>query len=109
VFELRTYHATPGKLDELLARFRDHTLALFERHGFGVIGFWTELDAEGATDDTLVYLLAFPDLAGAHQSWAAFRADPDWIAVKAHSEEDGPLTSSIESVFLNPTDFSALR
>ena len=63
--ELRTYHATAGKLDELLARFRDHTLALFDRHGFEVIGFWTGVDAEGDVDGTLVYLLAFADRAGA--------------------------------------------
>ena len=109
VFELRTYHATPGKLDELLARFGDHTLALFDRHGLEVIGFWAGLDAEGAMDGTLVYLLAFADRAAAQQAWAAFRVDPDWIAVKAQSEQEGSLTSAIESVFLNPTDFSQLR
>src|SRR6267378_195164 len=39
-FEMRTYYAAPGKLDDLLARFRNHTLKIFENHGIANIGYW---------------------------------------------------------------------
>jgi hypothetical protein len=59
VFELRTYTATPGNIDALHARFRDHTLKLFEKHHMTLIGFWKPTDAQQAKRQ-LVYLLAFP-------------------------------------------------
>ncbi|HSN11406.1 MAG TPA: NIPSNAP family protein [Propionibacteriaceae bacterium] len=103
-YELRTYVAEPGQMDLLLERFRNHTVALFARHGMTSIGYWlSEKD-----EDTLVYLLAHEDRASAAQSWKAFRADPEWQTVKAHSEKDGPIVRSVTSVFLQPTDFSAL-
>lgn len=104
LYELRTYHATPGKLDALQDRFRNHTLGLFKKHGLTVVAFWTPVD----TPDILVYLLRFDDQAAADRAWAAFLGDPEWNDVKAASEVDGPLTSGIERVFLNPTDYSPL-
>ena len=62
-FELRTYHAGPGKLDALHARFRDHTNKIFADHGMQIVGFWVPMSKEGRYDDTLVYILAFPDKA----------------------------------------------
>ncbi|HEY1466112.1 MAG TPA: NIPSNAP family protein [Acidimicrobiales bacterium] len=111
VFELRTYHAAPGKIDALHDRFRDHTLPLFDKHGLTVIGFWTPQDGQQLPAETLVYLLAFSDRAAAEAAWDSFRADPAWIRAKAESEERnrGSLTTAIESVFLNPTDYSLLR
>jgi len=106
VFELRTYHAQPGKLDGLHARFRDHTVALFEKHGITVIGFWVALNDQNHPTETLIYLLAFDSKEAANLAWAEFRGDPDWIAGRAASEIDGPLVLSIESVFLAPTDYS---
>lgn len=110
VFELRTYHAVAGKFAALNDRFRDHTLALFDKHDIAVIGFWTPMDGQDLPPDTLVYLLAFNDRDAAEAAWTAFRADPAWIAAKAESERDnqGSLTTSIESVFLAPTDYSPL-
>ncbi|MCR6493911.1 NIPSNAP family protein [Cellulomonas sp. P24] len=105
IYELRTYTAEPGRLDALLARFRDHTAELFTRHGMTNIGYWVTADQP----DTLVYLLAHADPESAAASWEAFKADPEWQAVRAASEEDGPIVQSITSVFLEPTDFSALR
>ena len=108
IFELRTYTASPGKLDALNARFREHTNALFAKHGMTVVGFFTpaEGDRQG---DTLVYLLAFPDRAAREKAWTAFRADPEWQRAKAASEVNGSLTTKIESVILKPTDYSPLR
>jgi NIPSNAP len=106
IYELRTYQAHPGKLDALEARFRDHTVELFEKHGITVTGFWT---VDGGDGDTLVYLLSFADRAAAEASWKGFLADPEWASVRAESEKDGPLTAKIDSTYLNPTDFSPLR
>lgn len=105
IYELRTYTAEPGRLDALLARFRNHTVGLFARHGMTNIGYWVPTDQP----DTLVYLLAHASPQTAAASWDAFKADPEWQAVRAVSEEDGPIVRSITSVFLEPTDFSALR
>src|SRR5262245_7497850 len=108
VFELRTYYATPGKMNALHARFRDHTVKLFEKHGMTVIGFWSPIEKEKA-EEVLVYILAFPNKEAADKSWKAFRDDPDWKKVKAESEKDGPLVKKIDSVYLNPTDYSKLK
>ena len=108
IFELRTYHPEPGKLDALQARFRDHTLGLFDKHGMSVVGFWTADDPADTAEQILVYILAFPDRATAKQAWADFRHDPAWIEARADSEKDGPLVRALESVFLTPTDYSPL-
>lgn len=102
-FELRTYHAAEGKLESLNARFRDHTLGLFERHGITNVAYWTPVENEG---QTLVYLLAYPDRASREVSWKAFLADPDWQAAKAASEKDGKLVAKVESRFLHLTGYS---
>jgi len=109
VFELRTYHTPPGKMPALHARFRDHSIALFERHGMKVVGFWVPTDADKGSADTLVYVLAHQSRAAADASWAAFRADPEWVKVKAESEKDGSLTTKVESVFMSPTDYSPMK
>ncbi len=108
VFELRTYHAAPGKMDALNARFRDHTCELFKKHGMTIIGFWNPNDAKDA-DKTLVYLLAFPSREAADRSWKAFMNDPEWTKAKEASEKEGKLVDKIERVFLNPTDYSPMK
>jgi hypothetical protein len=108
IFELRTYHAAPGRLDDLQARFRDHTLALFEKHGLDVVGFWVAADKDGQPSETLVYILAFDDREAADKAWSSFRVDPAWVEVRAKTEEAGPLVTGVESAFLAPTDYSPL-
>jgi uncharacterized RDD family membrane protein YckC len=107
VFELRTYTATPGKMADLHARFRDHTLALFKKHGIAVVGFWVPSEKP----ETLVYLLSFPDKAAADAAWKTFRADPEWIKARADSEKKagGSLTARVESVYMAPADYSPLK
>ena len=109
VFELRTYTAAPGKLDALNARFRNHTTALFKKHGMEIVGFWEPVDKDAGAGDKLVYILAHQSRAAAEASWKAFRADPEWVRVKAESEKDGVLPAKIESVFLAATDYSPLK
>lgn len=102
-YELRTYVAAPGRLAELLTRFRRHTNALFRRHGILPVGYWTTTEDE----QKLVYLLRHTQ--DPETAWAAFKADPEWVRVRTESEANGPLTMSITSTFLTPTDFSDLR
>ena len=111
VYELRTYHASPGKLDALLARFRDHTTTLFRRHGMNQFGYFVPTEAKDGAGSTLVYMLVHRDAAACAASFKAFRADPDWIKAKADSEVNGPLTvtNGVQSVLMAPTDFSPAR
>ena len=108
VYELRTYHCNEGKLEALKARFRDHTIEIFKRHGIESIGYWVPQDPE-TSKNTLVYLIVHPSKEAAAKNWQAFRDDPEWKKVAADSEKDGKLTNKIDSVYLNPTDFSALK
>lgn len=106
-YELRTYYAAPGKFEALNARFRNHTLALFTKHGMINVAYWSQPDV---TDGKLIYVLAYKDLAARDAAWAAFRADPEWQAAAAASEVGGKLTAKVESVYLTMTDYSpALR
>ncbi len=105
VFEMRTYYTVPGRLDALNARFRDHTCRIFQKHGMEIVGFWTPQGEK----DKLVYILAYPSRDAARASWDAFRADPEWKKAQAESEKDGKIVSRVESVFLDPTDYSAIK
>lgn len=107
IYELRIYRALPGRMPALLARFRDHTCALFEKHGITNVGYWT--NTIGGRSDELMYLLAYEDLAAREAAWSAFLADPEWQRVRAESERDGLIVEHIESRILAPTDFSPLR
>jgi hypothetical protein len=103
VFEMRTYYAAPGKLDALHARFRDHTMRLFAKHGITSIGYWVPVENP---DSKLIYVLAFPNRDAATASKKAFGADPEWQAAHKASEADGKLVAKVESVFMTATDFS---
>jgi hypothetical protein len=108
VFEMRTYYAHPGKMEALHARFRDHTCKLFEKHGMTIVGFWSPIKKDEA-ELKLVYILAFPSIEAAKKSWQEFAGDPDWKKAKAESEKDGPLVAKVESMYLNPTDYSPVK
>jgi hypothetical protein len=108
VFEIRTYTTEEGKLDDLLARFRDHTCKLFEKHGMTNIGYWVPQD-EPKSKNTLVYILAHESRDAAKMNWSEFSNDPDWKKAKADSEAAGKIVNHTESVFVDPTDFSPLK
>lgn len=109
VFEMRTYYTLPGRLDALNARFRDHTCGLFKKHGMDLVGFWTPRDEEKGKANTLVYLLAYPSREAAKVSWKAFHEDEEWKKASKESEKDGKIVERVESVFLDPTDYSAIK
>ena len=108
VFELRTYTAHPGRLDEVVARFRDNTARIFAKNGITSVGYFTPQDAPLA-GNTLVYILAHQSREAAKKNWDAFRNDPEWQKVKATTEANGPIVEKIVSVYLDPTNFSALK
>lgn len=106
VYELRTYVCEEGRLDALHARFRDHTMELFEQHGITNLAYWTPTDGE-TSQTTLVYVIRHESRAAAAESWQAFRDDPEWQRVRAASEESGRiLAQAPDSVFLSATDYS---
>ena len=108
VFELRTYTCFEGKLEALKTRFRDHTIRIFNKHGMESIGYWVPQDGE-KSKNTLIYILAFPSREAATKSWQAFRDDPEWKKVSSESEANGKIVQKVESVFMDPADFSKIK
>src|SRR3712207_4795807 len=107
IYELRIYEALPGRLPALHARFKTHTLALFEKHGIKQVGFWTTY--VGPSNNTLTYILVWESLEERQRVWDAFGTDPAWIEARTNSERDGPIVARVESMFLKPTEYSALQ
>ena len=105
VFELRTYTTLEGKLPNLLARFRDHTMRIFEKHGIANVAYWVPQDAP-ESENTLIYIIAHDSRDAATESWKNFRADPEWREV---SRASGVGRVNVESVFMEATDFSGLK
>ncbi len=108
VYELRTYTTVEGRLEALEARFRNHTIKLFEKHGMTNVGYWVPQD-EPASKNTLIYIISHKSREAAKKSWDAFRADPEWKKVQAESEKDGKIVDKVVSVFMTPTDYSKLK
>jgi len=107
IYEMRVYRAVPGRLPNLLARFTNHTLGIWAKHGIRQAGFWTTLVGESAND--LTYLIAWDSMADRETKWTAFQADPEWIAVRTESEKDGPIIANVSNQFLAPTAFSVVK
>ena len=105
VYELRVYHAAPGKLADLLSRFREHTVKIFDRHGMKSVAYWTPLD-EPDKSNTLIYILEHPSRDAAAANWKSFQDDPEWKSVRDKSEASGKLVEKVDSTFMALTDFS---
>ena len=106
IYEMRVYYAPEGKLDELHARFRDHTMRLFEKHGIKNVAYFVP---EGANPERkLIYFLSYPDREARDRAWKAFFADPEWRQAATKSEEKGRLVAKVESIFLRTTDYSPM-
>jgi hypothetical protein len=108
VFEIRTYHCLPGRLDALNKRFREHTMKIFEKHGMTNVAYWTFEDSP-AKENTLIYVIAHASREQAKKNWDAFRNDPEWKAVAAASEADGKIVEKVDSVFVDATDYSPMK
>jgi hypothetical protein len=108
IYELRTYTAPDGKLGELHARFRDHTIRIFNKHGMKSVIYLAPQDAPDS-GNTLIYLLEHPSREAAKKAWADFQADPEWQKVNAESQVNGRIVSRVVSVFADPTDYSPMK
>lgn len=106
VYELRIYHPPGGKLANLNARFRDHTLRLFAKHGMRNVAFWNELPSKDAPEGRMIFILAYPSKEAREASWKAFVEDPEWKDVAAKSEANGKIVSRVENLFMTMTDYS---
>jgi len=108
VFEIRTYTANEGKLGDLHARFRNHTLRLFEKHGMTNVGYWSPQDAP-LSSNTLIYVISHDSREAAKKNWDDFRKDPDWLKVQKESEVNGKLVAKVDSIFMEATDYSPMK
>jgi len=107
IYETRVYRCVPGRLPALLKRFETITLKLWEKRGIRPVGFFTTL--VGASNQELTYILAWESLAEREQKWTAFATDPEWLAARAKTEEDGQIVDNIVNQLLQPTAFSAMK
>lgn len=108
VFEIRTYTAPDGKLADLHARFRNHTMRIFAKHGMTSVGYFAPQDAP-LSGNTLIYVISHESREAAKKNWDEFRADPEWQKVAADSQKNGPIVTKVESVFADATDYSPLK
>ena len=108
VFEIRTYTAEPGKLDDLHKRFRDHTVDIFKKHDMHSVAYFAPTD-DPLSKNTLIYILSFPSRDAAKKDWDAFRSDPEWQKVSKESEANGKLVTKVDSVFAETTDYSPMK
>jgi hypothetical protein len=108
VFELRTYTCNEGKLPDLLARFRDHTIGIFEKHGMTSIAYWVPQDSP-LHDNTLIYVIAHASREAAKKNWEEFGKDPEWQKVQKESEANGKIVNKVVSVYMDPTGFSQIK
>ena len=109
LLELRTYYATPGHLEDVHKRFREHTLAIFAKHGMTVVGFWGPVYKKDGSENKLVYMLSFKDRADRDAKWKAFSSDPEWKKVAAESEVNGKIVEKTENLFLYDTDYAPAK
>ncbi|MGH9775831.1 MAG: NIPSNAP family protein [Candidatus Acidiferrales bacterium] len=107
IFDLRIYHAVPGRLPALEARFRDKTSKLLAKHNLNVVGYWVSENAPGS-DDRFIWVVAHASHEEAKKNWAAMGADPEFQElIKAEQAEK--LVDKVESTYMRPTDFSAIK
>src|ERR671937_2265592 len=100
LYELRSYEVVPGRMPALHARFQNHTLGFFAKHGIKVVGFW---EAAIGESNVLHYLLAWDDLGHRDRVWGTFLADPAWQRVREESQRDGPIIARIRNEIWQPT------
>jgi hypothetical protein len=106
IYELRSYEVVPGRMPALHARFQNHTLGFFAKHGIKVVGFW---EAAIGESNVLHYILAWESLAHRERAWGTFMADPEWLRVREESQRDGPILARVRNEIWQPTAYSAMK
>jgi hypothetical protein len=105
IFELRVYHAVPGKLPVMESRFRDKTSKILARHNLNVVGYWL---ADEAPDNSFVFLFSHESREEAKKNWEAFRFDPEFQEVIKAEQAEKTLEKA-DIIWLRPTDFSPMK
>ena len=108
IFQLRTYHCLPGKIENIQTRFRDHTQDLFEKQGLKNYPYWLTVEKDGA-QPKLVYLLGHDSKEAYNEAFKRFVADPDWIKARDASEASGKIVEKIDAVFYTALPFSPMK
>ena len=106
LYEMRTYEVVPGRMPQMHARFANHTLGFFRKHGIRVVGFW---EAAIGTSNVLHYLLSWDDLGHRERAWSAFQSDPEWPGVRDESQRDGPIVARVRNEIWQPTAYSPMK
>jgi NIPSNAP len=106
LYEMRTYEVVPGRMPQMHARFANHTLGFFRKHGIRVVGFW---EAAIGTSNVLHYLLSWDDLAHRERAWSAFQSDPEWHRVRDESQRDGPIVARVRNEIWQATAYSPMK
>jgi hypothetical protein len=107
IYEMRVYEAVPGRLPDISKRFETKTIKIWEKHGIRQAGFFTTITGENSQH--LTYFLAWESLAEREKKWAAFAADPEWLAARAETEKNGPIVARVSNQFLQPTSYSSVK
>jgi hypothetical protein len=107
LYELRIYHAMPGRMPALNSRFENHTLKMWKKFGIRQVGFWTQMIGDNTND--LYYMLAWESLEEREEKWTAFTTNPEWLAIRAETEKSGPLVNHISNMILSPTAYSKMK
>lgn len=108
IFQMRTYHCFPGKIENIQARFRDHTRELFEKQGLKNYPYWLTVEKDGS-QSKLIYLLGHEDRAAFDQAFERFRTDPEWIKVRDASEESGKIVEKVDAPYFKTLPFSPMK
>lgn len=102
IYELFTYVAEEGRIEDVHRRFEEATVDGFARAGIEALAFFRDRTNPGQ----MHYLLRFADTDARDAAWAAFKADPVWLEAKAASEANGPLLTERRSIELELTSYS---
>jgi hypothetical protein len=103
VYESHNERAAAEKVE----MFNAGELAIFRRVGLAPVFFATTV--VGPAMPNLTYLLAFLDEAGRKAAWDRFRADPEWLKLRAIPEyADKEIVSRITNRVLTPAAYSEI-
>ena len=106
LYELRIYHASEGRFQHLIKRFREHTDRLFKKHGLKALGYWIPTEGSAKKRRKFIYLLEHPSRYDAYRNWINFFNDKEWEKVMDKPEFQGLLSEKPTNFFLTPNDYS---
>lgn len=104
IYEIREYTTVPGKMPVLVQRFKEHGFSAFKRHGIELV-FISLTSLGEVSNNELVYVARFNSYQEMADKWRALNADPEWLAARKASEEDGAIVAKLSRRVLDPSSF----